>query len=206
MASIIASQLRTPLDGCGLPGDSGWLEAASVSFCADWRGRHPDPERETSVQILWSAYNLYLRFHCFYRTIFVYDGGNNRRDQLWMRDVAEVFLCPDPTTHTHYREFEVSPNGDWLDLDIFPGNKSVLFCDLKSRVIVEPDRRFWTAEIGIPMSCLTPSFKPQEVWRLNLFRIEGEEPDRFYSAWLPTHTPQPNFHIPDAFGELRFGE
>jgi hypothetical protein len=206
MASIIASKLRTPLDTCGLPGSSGWSNAARISFCTDWCGLNADPGRETGVQILWSADCLYLRFHCLYRTIFVYDGGSIRRDKLWMRDVAEVFLCPDTTALTHYREFEISPNGDWLDLDILPGKKSALFCDLRSRVIVDPSHRVWTAEIGVPMGCLTPAFKPEESWRLNLFRIEGEEPDRFYSAWLPTHSPHPNFHVPETFGELRFGE
>jgi len=32
-----------------------------------------------------------------------------------------------------------------------------------------------------------------------------EEP-RFYSAWRPTNTPAPNFHVPEAFGALVFTE
>jgi hypothetical protein len=25
-------------------------------------------------------------------------------------------------------------------------------------------------------------------------------------AWQPTHTPQPNFHVPEKFGLLKFAE
>ncbi len=44
-----------------------------------------------------------------------------------------------------------------------------------------------------------------EVWRVNLFRCVGAEPERGYLAWRPTRTELPNFHVPDAFGRLRFG-
>jgi hypothetical protein len=54
------------------------------------------------------------------------------------------------------------------------------------------------------MDCLTTGFVPEKTWHLNLFRIEGQEPERFYSSWRPTHTLLPNFHVPEQFGELRF--
>jgi len=204
MDTISAAKLTTPLDFQGLPNASAWAGAPKVSFCSDWRGENPDPERKTVVQILWSPDRLFFRFHCSYRTLFAYEEGSGRRDELWLRDVAEVFLRPESENPGHYREFEISPNGAWLDLDISPGKKSVLFCDLKTRVVLGPRRRIWTADIGIPMECLAEPFDPGGLWRLNLFRIEGEEPNRFYSAWRPTRTPRPNFHVPEAFGALRF--
>ena len=118
--------------------------------------------------------------------------------------MAELFIRPGTDDPGHYREFEISPNGDWLDLDIDRGQKSILYCDLKSRVRIDADASAWSAELAIPFSCLTAAFHPDEVWRLNLFRIEGPEPDRFYSAWRPTHTAKPNFHVPEHFGELHF--
>ncbi len=201
---LIAAKLWTPPDPLGFPHQAAWTTVPAVSFCTDWRGENPDPERETTVRLLWSVDHLFFRFDCRYREIFVYEGGNSRRDQLWLRDVAEVFIRPENDPTKHYREFEISPNGDWLDLDIFPGGKSVLFCDLRSRVVVDLARRIWTAELTIPMNCLTASFDPGRTWRLNLFRIEGKEPDRFYSAWQPTCTPQANFHVPEVFGGLHF--
>jgi len=204
MEQVTATRLTMPPDHRGLPQQTAWEIARAVSFCADWHGESPDPERETSVRLLWNPNHLFFRFDCRYREIFVYEGGNRRRDKLWLRDVAEVFIRPGSDEPRHYREFEISPNGDWLDLDISPDGKSVLFCDLKSRVVVDRKHCVWTAELAIPIHCLTAAFDPGEIWRLNLFRIEGKEPARFYSAWRPTCAPQANFHVPEVFGSLHF--
>jgi alpha-galactosidase len=187
-----------------LPGFSDWERAQPLVFCADWQGKNEDPQRETEARLLWSQENLFIRFRCRYREIYVYEGGNSRRHQLWLRDVAELFIRTGGEAPGHYREFEISPNGDWLDLDISPGKKTHLHCSLESRVIMDADSRLWTAELAIPLDCLVPAFDLRETWRLNLFRIEGPEPHRFYSAWRPTYTPQPNFHVPEQFGTLRF--
>jgi hypothetical protein len=39
---------------------------------------------------------------------------------------------------------------------------------------------------------------------VNLCRCVGEDPDRGYLAWRPTHTAEPNFHVPTAFGTIVF--
>ena len=62
---------------------------------------------------------------------------NGRRDHLWDRDVAEAFLQPDPSRAHYYREFEVSPNGMWIDLDIFPGGLADLKSGLKKSVFLD---------------------------------------------------------------------
>lgn len=204
MTRITASKIEIPRTNTGLPEPSAWEQATPVSFCSDWRGENADPHRETQARFLWSDAFLFVRFHCRFRRIYVYDGGNVRRDQLWTHDVAELFIRPGTDDPMHYREFEISPNGDWLDLDIDHGQKSILYCDLTSRVLMDADASVWSAELAIPFNCLTDAFHPDEVWRLNLFRIEGPEPNRFYSAWRPTFTPKPNFHVPEHFGELLF--
>lgn len=204
MPQITAVRLDHSVTGAGMPESSEWERAAPVAFCSDWRGEHADPQRETLARFLWSDECLFVQFLCRYRMIYVYDGGNIRRDRLWLRDVAELFIRPGTDDPKHYKEFEISPNGDWLDLDIDYGQKSILYCDLRSSVSMDTDARIWSAELAIPFACLTAAFSPDEVWRLNLFRIEGPEPARFYSAWRPTFTPQPNFHVPEYFGELRF--
>lgn len=204
MKEIIAERLADELDPSGLPYPEAWRKAKAVTFCTDWRGGNPDPQRETEAKILWSAERLFIQFRCRFRGIYVYGGGNRRRDRLWERDVAEIFIRPGNDDQYHYKEFEVSPNGDWLDLDINRGEKSLLLCDLRSRVSVDFEASIWTAVMGIPFSSLCDSFDPQDSWRLNLFRIEGEGQERFYSAWIPTHTSRPNFHVPEVFGTLRF--
>jgi alpha-galactosidase len=136
--------------------------------------------------------------------VFADSEPDGRRDQLWDRDVAEAFLQPDPAQESYYREFEVSPNGMWIDLDIFPGGRSDLKSGMRSSVILDEQAKTWSAEMAIPMRALTQSFDPAKVWRANFYRVEGKQEPRAYLAWQPTHTPQPNFHVPAKFGFLRF--
>jgi hypothetical protein len=207
---VIAARLLTPTNQEGRPRSTAWESAQPVVFCSDWRGQNADPQRETEVRLLWSREFLFVRFRAQYREIHVFPEANTRRDQLWLRDVAEVFIHPDTDGPRHYKELEISPNGSWLDLDINldlginAGRKSDLLCALRRKVTVDVLARVWIAELAIPMSCLTGRFHPEATWRINFFRVEGPEPARFYSAWRPTHTPQPNFHVPEVFGELRF--
>ena len=183
-----------------------WESAQPLHFDLDWQGKNPDPELETEVRVLWSPTSVYLRFVCRYRELFVFEDSdpNGRRDHLWDRDVAEAFLQPDPSDERCYKEFEVAPNGMWIDLDISPSGLADLKSGLARSVHVDAQRKIWTAELAIPMRCLTAQFDPNAVWRANFYRVEGKTEPRQYMAWQPTHTPQPNFHVPKAFGTLRF--
>jgi len=193
-------------DADGFPASSSWELAAPVRFNSDWQGKNADPERETEVRLLWTPESLYLRFRAKYRVITVFSDAepDGRRDQLWDRDVAEVFLQPDPSHLRRYKEFEVSPNGFWIDLEIAPGEKHDLKSGLQRRVILNEVAKTWVAEIALPMKCLLDRFDPAAAWRANFYRVEGVAEPRFYSAWQPTRTPVPNFHVPEAFGELVF--
>ena len=193
-----------------------WANAVPITFCADWQGQNPDPARQTEVRALWTPRTFYLRFLCQYRELFVFEDSDpsGRRDHLWDRDVAEAFLQPDPSQPRCYKEFEVSPNGMWIDLGIGPLNDSSLDSTpaspqnlqsaLTRSVWLNQEQHLWAAELAIPMKALTVNFDPAVRWRANFYRVEGKREPRFYSAWQPTKTPQPNFHVPEAFGYLRF--
>ena len=193
-------------DAEAFPKSSAWELTKALRFNADWQGKNADPGRETEVRLLWSPETLYLRFFSKYRTITVFPDAeaNGRRDRLWDRDVAEVFLQPEPSDRSRYKEFEISPNGYWIDLDIAPGEKQDLKSGLRRRVILNEATRTWVAELALPMKCLVARFDSAAKWRVNFYRVEGPAEPRFYSAWRPTQTPVPNFHVPEAFGELIF--
>ncbi len=183
-----------------------WELAAPIAFASDWQGNNPDPARGTQVRLLWNSRFLYLRFECRYREIFVFDDAekSGRRDHLWDRDVAEAFLQPDPSRPTFYKEFEVSPNGMWIDLDISPSGLADLKSGMTRSVFLDEKQKTWVAELAIPLKALTPQFDPAKAWRANFYRVEGSKEPRNYMAWSPTNTPQPNFHVPARFGTLRF--
>jgi alpha-galactosidase len=207
-SEIVAAPIAHPLAvDAAHPADE-WCNARPISFSADWQGKNPDPGRETRLQALWSPQTLSLRFECRYRDLFLFTDSDpsGRRDYLWDRDVAEAFLQPDPSRERYYKEFEVSPNGMWVDLDIFPGGRSDLKSEMQRSVTLDEKSHVWTAELAIPMKSLTPHFDPTAVWRANFYRVEGRKEPRAYLAWQSTGTPQPNFHVPSAFGKMRFAK
>lgn len=206
VAEIAAAPLSQEISLNAAQPDPAWESASPITFCRDWRGLEPAADRETRVRALWSRQMLYLRFECHYRELYVFhdSDADGRRDHLWDRDVAEAFIQPDPSEPHSYKEFEVSPNGFWIDLDIAPGAKSNLGSRLKRSVVVDEKAHSWAAELAIPIQVLTPKFEPGAIWRVNFFRVEGKQEPRGYYAWQPTHTPQPNFHVPAAFGRMRF--
>jgi alpha-galactosidase len=205
-STAVAANLTAPIDAAGFPPSTDWEQAAPIRFDADWQGKNADPQRSTEVRLLWTAATLYLRFTARYREISVFPDAdpNGRRDKLWDRDVAEVFLQPDSSELRRYKEFEVSPNGFWLDLDINNGALQDLESGLHRRVSINEPAKTWTAELAIPVKSLLSHFDPRAIWRVNFYRVEGPTEPRFYSSWRPTNTPQPNFHVPELFGYLKF--
>jgi alpha-galactosidase len=108
------------------------------------------------------------------------------------------------TPYASYKEFEIAPNGMWIDLDIIPSGRGDLRSGMTRSVHVDEKRKIWTAELAIPMKALTKNFDPSAAWRVNFYRVEGKVEPREYMAWQPTMSPQPNFHVPEKFGRLRF--
>ena len=217
---IVASRVSRSISLDAADSAVEWQLAAPVRFSMDWHGLNPDPALETEVRILWHPQTLYLRFVCRYRELFVFDDSapNSRRDHLWDRDVVEVFLqppdllakgtYPGPRDNTryygYYKELEIAPNGMWLDLEIAPSGAADLKSSLTRSVHVDAEEKIWAAELTIPMRSLTPAFDPGHDWRANFYRVEGKAEPRKYLAWQPTRTHEPNFHVPEAFGQLRF--
>jgi len=208
LPTACALRLQEKVGAEGFPDGAAWEKTPAIRFAHDWRGANADPQRSTEVRLLWNAETLFLRFVCKFRELYVFADArpDGWRDQLWDRDVAEAFLQPDDRAPHVYKELEVAPNGFWIDLNIAHGEKEEMRSGLRRRVWQDAQAKTWTAELAVPMSSLTPAFDPQKPWRANFYRVEGRKEPRFYAAWSPTMTPQPNFHLPAAFGHLVFQE
>ena len=204
--TAVAAAFHGSLDAAAFPPSKAWGTAKPVHFDSDWQGKNADAHRQTEVRLLWTPEFLYVKFVARYRLVTVFENADadGRRDKLWDRDVAEVFLQPDPQQPRRYKEFEVSPNGLWIDLEIANGALQHIKSGLQRRVNIDEPKKTWTAELAIPMKSLVRQFDPAAVWRVNFFRVEGPIEPRSYSAWQPTNTPKPNFHIPERFGFLKF--
>ena len=71
------------------------------------------------------------------------------------------------------------------------------------RVAVEMQAEHMIVSMEIPWSDVLPRPAAGTTWRVNLFRCAGVGNER-YLAWLPTYTDEPSFHVPEAFGWLKF--
>lgn len=185
----------------GFPSASQWADAPTVFFRHDWQGRPLAGPQSTRVQLLRSAAELHLRFICKYEALTVHEraGSATHIWPLWERDVVEVFLQPPGRAgQKSYREVEVSPNGLLLEIQVEASGKKRVDGESRARTRVDALNKVWTAELAVPLR------GAEEGWRLNLFRVEGQGAGRVYSAWSPTGTASPDFHVPASFGRLQW--
>jgi hypothetical protein len=184
-----------------------WRAADAISLTSDFYGK-PVPLQPTLVRSRWTAGNLYLLYVCPYRQLHLRPRPVTQAEtnKLWDWDVAEAFIGTDFEHIGKYKEFEVSPQGEFVDLDIDVDNpksaKGIAWqSGFKVRARVDAKRQIWYGEMRIPFSSLgVVDPKPGTELRLGLFRIEGGEPNRVYVAWQPTGAK--SFHVPRAFGRL----
>ena len=187
-----------------------WQQCEPVTIAHLWSGAPAPVERQAEARICWSDEALHVRFVCHQHEplIVAAEPQTNRKTLgLWDRDVCEIFIAPNPDNPSRYFEFEAAPTGEWVDLGIVLATEGRLTdWDYNSGFSVSAsveETRIKVA-MSIPWSNSIPKPNPEDLWLINLFRCVGPEaPDR-YLAWRPTRTPEPNFHVPEAFGSLIF--
>ena len=188
-----------------------------------WRGGHPIyaesdktgkpvPEYRTEIVSRWTKDAIYFLFACPYKRLYLKPAPNVKDEtyELWNWNVAEVFIGSDFSDIKKYKEFEVSPHNEWVDLDIDlnsphhedgwkwnSGFEHVTRIDVKKHV--------WYVAMRIPFKSLTP--KPVEAgttFRINFYRTEAGPKDTREIMWQPVMGP--SFHVPERFGLLRLAK
>ena len=86
------------------------------------------PDLKTEIRAFWTDTDLYLLFRCPYTVLNLFLPADNSTNRvgLWNRDVVEMFLGDNWSNIRHYREFEIAPTGDWIDLAIDLDRESYL--------------------------------------------------------------------------------
>jgi len=190
----------------GKPNQSAWSRAHPTRIEYTLKEGVAKPEISTVVRALWSDQYLYLRYECPFTGLTTYSPPDLKKERfgLWERDVVEAFIGNDTAGEKHYYEFEVSPNGERLDLELGGQTKGLDWnSDFESAVNVDTAAKVWTAEVRIPLRVLntaTPATGAR--WRLNLYRHDIAH--QVFLAWNPTATA--TAHTPERFGYLEFGE
>lgn len=185
-----------------------WKDAPRVFMTRDYLGQ-PIDGRLTEVRSRWTNEHLYLLYICPYEELNLKPDAPSTGEtpRLWDWDVVEAFIGSSDQEITRYKEFQVSPRGEWLDMDIDRhdprgqvGVKWNSGFDVRARI--DTAARIWYGEMRIPFGAIEEKpLRGGRQFRLGLYRIAGVKPSRMYYAWQPTR--QTTFHVPEAFGTLR---
>jgi hypothetical protein len=189
---------------------AAWASARPLNIGRYWSGEDAPVGRQAEARLLWSEQALYVRF--VYRqteapVTSLKPQTKRKTIGLWERDVCELFITPNVDEPERYFEFEAAPTGEWLDLKIHykPDERET---DWKFHSGMTAAARVTQGEVTIamrvPWKALGRRPLDNESWRGNLFRVSGSGDTRGYVTWRPTRTPEPNFHLPSAFGWIRF--
>ncbi|MFN6204127.1 MAG: carbohydrate-binding family 9-like protein [Acidobacteriota bacterium] len=191
-----------------------WRTVRGVFTERDQRGELV-PGHRTEIRSRWTGRNLYLLFICPYEelNLIAKPSTTTETDKLWEWDVAEAFIGTDFKNIKHYTEFQVSPQGEWVDLDIDrstdPPNHNVGWnSGYKVKARLDPARKIWYGEMSIPMAKIDQrAAAVGNTMRINFYRIQGpggsggSGPRRKHIAWQPTNSP--TYHVPESFGTLK---
>ena len=189
-----------------------WQRAEWVAFDHDMSGLLHYPQAETRVAALWSANYVYFAFKCKYSTLNIYEGEDAAKErwELWNRDVAEVFINPEPARINHYYEFEVAPNDQWIDLEIdktkTPFNDAAWDSHFDHATRIDSHNHVWTCEMRIAVASMNAQeIRPDTEWRINFYRADGpgDDSQRRFMSWSPIPEGK-TFHAPARFGIIRF--
>lgn len=190
------------------PASVSWKNAPAVIATGDAFGRE-QPEARTEVRSLWTDRDLYFLFVSHFETLYPRTHPNPKKEVwgLWDYDVAEVFIGDDFKNIEVYKEFEVSPDGEFVDLAVDRRKKGnevdwTWNSGFQYKTRIDRQNKIWVCEMRIPWKTIDrrAPVAGNEL-RLNLYRIEGGPPHRKEVAWQAVGNP--SFHTPERFGRLR---
>lgn len=189
------------------PSSPFWRGAIPVFMDADSRGK-PDPRYRTEIRIRWTTQNLYLLYICPYEELHLKPNPQTSAEtnELWNWDVAEAFIGSDFKDIKRYKEFEISPQGEWVDLDIDlnkPHHEDgwTWNSGMEASARIDQAAHVWYGSMRIPYSAIdSRPAAAGNVLRINLFRSQGPASARHAIAWQAPMSK--TFHVPERFGLL----
>jgi hypothetical protein len=190
------------------PSSVFWRESRVVHVEQDLTGKVVQQFR-AEVRTRWTKDNLYFLFTCPYEELYLKPDPKTKEEtnKLWNWDVAEVFIGSDFDNIQRYKEFEVSPQGEWVDLDINlsePHHEDgwTWNSGFESSARIDRGKHVWYAAMRIPFSAIdTRPPIAGNTLRINLFVSQGPPKNHHEITWQAPM--KETFHVPERFGLIR---
>jgi len=185
-----------------------WRAAPAIYAEVD-TGGHVLPEYRTEIRTRWTRENLYFLFICPYKSLYLKPAPDtvHETNELWNWNVAEVFIGSNFKDIKRYKEFEVSPHNEWIDLDIdlnSPHHEDGWLWNsgFEHAARIDNAKHIWYLAMKIPFKAIdSRSPAPGNMFRVNLYRTEGQPHELKEIMWQPVMSN--SFHVPERFGLLR---
>ena len=190
------------------PASPFWRNARPVSAEVDNQG-WLERDYRTEVRSRWTKNNIYFLFVSPYKHLYLNPKPDPAHEtyELWKWNVAEVFIGSDFQNIKRYKEFEISPPGEWVDLDINLDNPHheegwVWNSGFEHAARIDESKHVWYAAMRIPFTALgVADASAGQQFRVNFYRTEGAPQDAREVMWRPTMSK--TFHAPESFGLLK---
>ena len=210
-------RLSAPLTIDGRLNEAAWAATPAITLQFLWESQ-TGPKQMTRARLLWDAQALYVGFDADDTDITAQ--FQQRDDPTFCDDAVEIFINPDPRQETVYYGFEMNARGvlyDYLNYNSrtlfkrFDATGVRMATSLRGSLNVRDDTdNGWSLEALIPWSNFEElSRRPPAagtVWKANLNRWDGVQPNRRMSIWSDPQNSDSWPHVPARFGEIVFVE
>lgn len=196
-----------------------WKKIKPVDI-TNYMGKVPGFQPVAQAKMLYDDNNLYIIF--LVKDRFVRCITKDFNGPVWEDSCVEFFFSPDINFPGRYFNLEINcggtplmhyniiPDKETTKLDIDDIGKIEIAHSLPQ--IIDPEINnplSWTIEYRIPVNMLekySPVTHPGPgvEWRANFYKIAENSSNPHYITWSVVTNDQPNFHLPQYFGLLKF--
>ena len=196
-----------------------WQEIEAIEI-NNYMGAVSEFKPSTKARMMYDEQNLYVIFHvedCFVRCT-----EKNYNGPVYEDSAVELFFSPDVSNPDKYFNLEINCGGTPLmQYHVVPRKKfTVLEVDDLKKIeiahslpsVVDPEIKEpvkWTVEYRIPISMLekysSVTYPGEGVsWQANFYKIAEKGSNPHFVTWSFVDHPEPDFHLPEFFGTIKF--
>jgi hypothetical protein len=187
------------------------IDVSEPLYYAD--GTEPPQTLGTGIGVEWNDIGVLIYFRGRFENLRMLSKEktievSTKTYKLWEQsDVFEVFIGVHAKQTKLYKEFQVSPDARWIDIDV---NKQLgisnhhWYSGFQCKSFIDEDMKIWTSVFELPWNCFGPNKKTDDVWYANFYRASGTFHGEELLAWSPTGYGEKCFHRPEHFGKIEF--